>query len=143
MDDEIARLYAERGVTGVKPRFARPMIRLGRGGPMTIRQLADSMDMTHSAVSQTVAAMRHQDLVRSRPGSDARTRLVELTDRARELVPLIEAEWRATEQALAGLEDEIPYPMSQVVRDLEAALAQRSFHDRIVEHFDQERSGRA
>jgi hypothetical protein len=34
---------------------------------------------------------------------------------------------------VAELEAEIPYALSQVVRDLEAALARRSFHDRIVD----------
>lgn len=135
MDGEIATLYAERGATGVRPRFTMPLIRLGRRGPMTIRQLADSLDVTHSAMSQTVGALRREGLVTSSPGSsDARTREVVLTDRARALVPFLEAEWRATERAVAELESELPYPLSQVVRDITAALAQRSFHDRIVGH---------
>jgi DNA-binding MarR family transcriptional regulator len=138
MDGEIATLYAERGVTGVRPRFTMPLIRLGRRGPMTIRQLADSLDVTHSAMSQTVGALRREGLVTSAPGSsDARTREVALTDRARELVPFLEAEWRATEQAVAELESELPYALSQVVRDIEAALASRSFHDRIVGHLSE------
>ncbi|MFB9909464.1 MarR family winged helix-turn-helix transcriptional regulator [Allokutzneria oryzae] len=132
MDDDIAKLYAERGIDGVRPRYVMPLIRLGRAGAMTIRQLAASLDVTHSAMSQTVTALRREGLVTSRPGSDARTREVVLTERAREMVPFLEAEWRATERAVAELEEEIPYAMSQVVRDLEAALAKRSFHDRIV-----------
>jgi DNA-binding MarR family transcriptional regulator len=134
MDGEIAKLYAERGVTGVRPRFTMPLIRLAHRGPMTIRQLADSLELTHSAVSQTVSALRREGLVTSAPGSDARTREVALTDQARELVPFLEAEWRATEQAVADLEAETPYALSQVVRDLEAALARRPFYDRIVQH---------
>ena len=55
-----------------------------------------------------------------------------LTAKARGLVPFLEAEWRATERALLELEDEIPYALSQVVEDIEAALDRRSFHDRIV-----------
>jgi DNA-binding MarR family transcriptional regulator len=104
---------------------------------MTIRQLADSVGVTHSAMSQTVAAMRREGLVRTvAGGGDARTREVTPTRKGRALVPLMEAEWRATEQALAGLEAELPYPMSQVVRDVEAALERRSFHDRIAEGLD-------
>ncbi len=133
MDDDIARLYAERDVTGVRPRYAMPLIRLARRGAMTIQELAASLDVTHSAMSQTVSALRREGLVRSTPGADARTREVALTGRGRQIVPFLEAEWRATERAVAGLEAEIPYALSQVVRDLEAALARRSFHDRIVE----------
>jgi DNA-binding MarR family transcriptional regulator len=136
MDNDIARLYHERGFAGVPPRFSIVLIRLGRRGAMTIRQLAKSLDVTHSAMSQTISALRRQGLVDSAPGADARTREVRLTERARTIVPFLEAEWRATEQAVAELEAEIPYALSQVVRDMEAALARRSFHDRIVGHLD-------
>lgn len=136
MDHDIARLYGDRGVVGVRPRFAMPLIRLSHGGPMTIRQLASSLSLTHSAMSQTVSALQREGLVSSTPGTDARTREVTLTDRARAIVPFLEAEWRATEQAVAELEAEIPYPLTQVVRDLEAALARRSFHDRIVQRLE-------
>jgi DNA-binding MarR family transcriptional regulator len=134
MDDDIAELYRERGVAGVRPRFAMPLIRIGRQGAMTIQDLANELDVTHSAMSQTVSAMRSEGLVRSNPGADARTREVALTERARAVVPFLEAEWLATEQALAELETEIPYALSKVVQDLQAALGRRSFHDRIVDH---------
>ena len=134
MDGEIARLYAEREVAGIRPRHVGPLIRLGRRGPMSIRELADALAVTHSAMSQTVSALRREGLVHDVPGGDARTRRVALTERAQEVLPFLEAEWRATERAVADLEDEIPYPLSQVVRDIEAALARRSFRDRIAAH---------
>jgi DNA-binding MarR family transcriptional regulator len=133
MDADIARLYTERGITGVRPRFVAPLIRLGRRGGMTIRQLAESLEVSHSAMSQTVAALQRDGLVTTAAGADARTREVVLTDRARDLLPFLEAEWRATEQVVAELDAEIPYALSQVVRDLQAALARRSFHDRIAD----------
>ena len=133
MDADIARLYSERGITGVRPRFVAPLIRLGRRGGMTIRQLAESLGVTHSATSQTVAALQRSGLVTTTPGADARTREVVLTERARAVLPFLEAEWRATEQVVAELDAEIPYALTRVVRDLEAALARRSFHDRIAD----------
>ncbi len=134
MDDDIARLYDERDVVGVRPRLVLPLIRLGRAGAMTIQELAASLEVTHSAMSQTVAALRREGLASTAPGPDARTRQVVLTDRAKEIVPFLEAEWRATEAAIAELEAEIPYALVKAVQDLEAALARRSFHDRIVAH---------
>jgi DNA-binding MarR family transcriptional regulator len=133
LDADIARLYEGRGITGVRPRFVGPLIRLGRSGGMTIRRLAESLEVTHSAASQTVAALQRAGYVTTAPGADARTREVVLTERARALLPFLEAEWCATEQVAAELDAEIPYPLSQVVRDLEAALARRSFHDRIAD----------
>jgi DNA-binding MarR family transcriptional regulator len=133
MDAGIARLYEERGVVGIRPRHAMPLLRLGWRGAMTIRELAAALDVTHSAASQTVSALRRAGFVTSAAGADARTREVRLTERANRVLPFLAAEWRATEQALAELEAEVPYPLSQVVRDLEAALARRSFHDRILD----------
>lgn len=132
MDDEIARLYAERGVR-VRPRQTMPLIRLGRRGPMTIRELAAAVEVTHSAMSQTVTALRNDGFVTTRRGRDARTRVVELTDKARRLLPFLEAEWRATEQAAAELDAELPYAFTRVVRDMEEALRRRSFRDRIAD----------
>lgn len=137
MDAEIARLYADRDITGIRPRFTMPLIRLTHRGPMTIRELAESTGVTHSAMSQTVGALRREGLVRSVPGPDARTRKITPTAKAREIVPFLEAEWRATEAAVAELDAEIPYPMTRVVRELGAALGRRPFRDRIAAKLDE------
>lgn len=134
MDDDIASLYDEAGMPGFRTRFTGPLILLGRRGPLTIRELADAMRVTHSAMSQTVAAMRRAGLVTSVAGGDARTRRVRPTRAARRILPFLEAEWRATEQAILELEEEIPYPLSQVVRDIEAALSRRPFRERVRDH---------
>jgi DNA-binding MarR family transcriptional regulator len=103
---------------------------------MTIRQLAASVGRTHSASSQKVAAMTKAGLVETSPGPDARTRRVQVTDRARDLVGRMRAEWLATEEALAELEAETPYPLSRAVAELNAALDRRSFHQRLTDHLD-------
>jgi DNA-binding MarR family transcriptional regulator len=137
MDADIARLYAEHGVAGVRTRFTMALIRLHHLGPMTIRDLAGQIEVTHSAMSQSVTAMRQHGLVTTSPGEDGRTRVVALTERGRRLVPLLEAEWRATEAAIAELESELPYPLTQVVRDMTAALVRRPFYNRLLDHLDE------
>lgn len=132
MDADIARLYAEYQVGRLKPSWVMELLRLHAKGPMTITELASSVQRTHSAVSQKVAAMRAAGWVRTSPGPDARSKKVHLTAKATRIVGLLAAEWRATEAALAELETEIPYPLSRVVTDIEEALRRRSFHDRIV-----------
>lgn len=132
MDDEIARVYAEAGVSGVRPSWVMELLRLHADGPMTISELAESVQRTHSALSQKVAAMRAAGLVQTSTGADARTRKVSLTPKARRLTRRLAAEWRATEAAIADIEAEMPYPLSQAVADIEAALRRTSFHDRIA-----------
>src|SRR5690606_22030933 len=126
MDADIARLYREAAIDGFKPSWAMVLLRLDARGPMTITELAASVSLTHSALSQKVAAMRRAGLVETVPGADARSKRVSLTDAGRRLVPRLAAEWRATEAALAELEDEIPYPLSRVVTDIEEALRRKS-----------------
>ncbi len=133
MDQEISTIYAERGIRGVRPRFAYPLIRLAHEGSMTIRELAESLGQTHSAVSQTVTAMRAENLVVTVPGPDARTRVVDLTDRGRELIPFLEAEWRATEGAIATLDAELPFRLADYVAAMSARLAERRFAERIAD----------
>ena len=133
MDADIARLYAEAQVNGLKPSFVLELIRLHARGPLTITELAGSVQRSHSAMSQKVAAMRAAGWVRTAAGADARSKTVTLTAKARRIVPRLAAEWRATEAAVADLEAEVPYPLGRVVADLEAALRRKSFHDRIAE----------
>jgi DNA-binding MarR family transcriptional regulator len=133
MDADIAQIYAEARIDGLKPSFVMELIRLHIHGPMTISELAESVARTHSAMSQKVAAMRAAGLVRTTAGADARSKNVTLTAKARRVVDRLAAEWRATEAAIAEIEAEIPYPLSQVVTDIENALRRKSFHDRIAE----------
>lgn len=134
LDRDIASLYVEAGLDGIRTRFTGPLIQLVRAESLTIQQLAEAMEVTHSAMSQTVAAMRKVGLVEGAEADDARTRRVRLTDRGRQVAPFFAAEWRATEAALIELEQEIPYPLTQVVRDIEQALARRPFRQRLRDH---------
>jgi DNA-binding MarR family transcriptional regulator len=136
MDADIGRLYAEAEVRGLKPSFVMELLRLRARGPMTIAELAESVQRSHSALSQKVAAMRAAGLVETTQGADARSKTVTLTPKAEQIASRLAAEWRATEAAIARLEEEIPYPLSRVVTDLEAALAERSFHDRIRDELE-------
>ncbi|MFI6909823.1 MarR family winged helix-turn-helix transcriptional regulator [Nonomuraea sp. NPDC050394] len=133
MDEDIARLYTEARIDGLKPSYVMELIKLHLRGPMSIKELAEAVQRTHSALSQKVAAMRRAGLVETVTGADARSKQVMLTERATGMIDRLMAEWRATESALAELESEIPYPLGQVVLDVERALERRSFHDRIAE----------
>lgn len=133
MDADIARIYAESDLGSVKTSWTMELVRLHARGPLTITELAESVQRTHSAMSQKVAAMRAAGLVRTLPGPDARSKRIALTPRARRIVGRLAAEWRATEDAAEEIEAEIPYPLSRAAADIEEALRRRSFHDRILD----------
>ncbi|MEV4754922.1 MarR family transcriptional regulator [Micromonospora sp. NPDC049559] len=132
MDADIVALYADAGVTGLRARFVGPLIQLGRRESMTIQELATAIEVTHSAMSQTVAAMRTAGFVESvADAADARARRIRLSARGREVLPLLEAEWRATEATVREIEAEIPYPLSRVVEEISVVLARRPFRQRL------------
>ncbi len=135
MDTEIEQIYLDAGHEGISARHVLPLVRLAHTGPLTIRGLAAECEVTHSAMSQTVAVMARHDLVERVPDpDDGRAQRVRLTARGREVATLGAAEWRATEAAVAELEAETDYPLSRVVHDLEEALARRAFADRVRAH---------
>jgi DNA-binding MarR family transcriptional regulator len=140
MDAELEQIYLEAGFRGVRARFILPLVRLSRLGPASIKALAAECGVTHSGMSQTVAAMRSAGLVETVPDpADGRGKLVSLTPAAEPVVALGEAEWAATEAAVAELEAESAHALSAVVADLEARLAQRSFGERVRAHLDDAR----
>src|SRR6266568_873445 len=106
MGADIARIYAEERIDGLKPNYVLELLRLHANGPMTITELAESVGRTHSALSQKVAAMRKAGWVQTVAGDDARSKKVTLTDKSRGIIGRLAAEWRATEAASAEIEAE-------------------------------------
>jgi DNA-binding MarR family transcriptional regulator len=130
MDRDIQQIYDEARLD-VHPGYVLELLRLDTGGPMTITELAASIERTHSAMSQKVAAMQRAGLVRTAAGPDGRSKHVLLTRKAKRVVGRLAAEWRATQAAIAEIESEIGYPLDKVVSDVELALERRSFYDRL------------
>lgn len=131
MDDAIADVYVRHGLPEYRPRFSPVVRTLVADGPMSIRDLARAVGVTHSAASQTVVQMRRSGFVSLEPGADARHRIVHLTDKARAALPLIEAEWEATGRAMRELDDELPVPLQQMLERTLEALERRSFPERM------------
>jgi DNA-binding MarR family transcriptional regulator len=133
LDDELARLYAENGIDGLKTSWVMELLRLHYSGPMTITELAESVQRTHSAMSQKVTAMREAGWVQTTTGADARSKKVELTAKATQIIALLDAEWRATEAAIRDIEAELPFSLADYIAAVDQARRRKSFHDRIME----------
>jgi DNA-binding MarR family transcriptional regulator len=141
MDDGIAAVYDRLGIEGVRPRFSMALMFLddgGGSGGMSIRELADRCGVTHSAMSQSVAAMRDAELVESEPGTDARSRVITLTARGHEVAAVFWREWYATESAVREVAEEAGVDLEQVAAGMDAALDRESFTDRVLRHLQAE-----
>jgi DNA-binding MarR family transcriptional regulator len=133
LDAEVAQVYVDLGLTDYRPRFSPVVRALVELGPLSIRDVARAIGVTHSAASQTVAQMNRAGLVTLEPGADARQRIVHLTDRTRSLLPVINAEWAATGAAAEGLDAELPVPLHEMLAAILAAVRRRPMHERIVD----------
>jgi DNA-binding MarR family transcriptional regulator len=133
LDGDVATVYADLGVEDYRPRFSPFVQTLVAAGPSSIRDLARTVGVTHSAASQTVAMMRRCGLVALEPGTDARQRVVRLTERARSLLPVIEAEWAATVAAVRELEAGLPAPLGEILDAILQAVRRRPMRQRIAD----------
>lgn len=134
LDGDVAKVYVELGLPEYRPRFSPAIRALVAEGPLSIRDLATAVGVTHSAASQTVAQLAKAGLVTLEPGADARQRIVHLTDKARDLLPTIESEWQATTAAMAELDTELSTPLAVILAELNEALTRRTFRARIAGH---------
>lgn len=139
MDDGIADAYTALGIEGVPTRFSAALMFL-EDGATSIRDLAERCGVTHSAMSQSVAAMRKKGLVDSEPGEDARSRIVSLTARGREVAPQLWKEWYATEDAVHEVASEAGFSLDELVAAMNAALDREPFRDRLLRHMGEQRS---
>lgn len=130
LDGAVEASYVEDGLD-YRPRYT-PIVRaLMRNGPATIRDLAAQTPVSHSAISQTIAQMVDRGLVTLTPGSDARERIVSLSETAQVMLPQLERRWAATEAAARSLDTDLGLPLADVVAQALAALERQSFTDRI------------
>ncbi|XVS60637.1 MarR family winged helix-turn-helix transcriptional regulator [Actinosynnema sp. CA-299493] len=131
LEGDVGRVYTDLGLPGFRPRYTPVIHLVHTRGPLSIRDLADTIGITHSAVSQTVNQMRRDGLVDLKPGDDARRRIVHLTDQARAILPTLDAEWTATTAAAHDLDADLPYPLTALVDATLRALRDKPMRDRI------------
>lgn len=133
LDGDVAAVYEEQGMAEYRPRFSPVVRALVAQGPLSVRDLAEAIGVTHSAASQTAAQMARAGLVTHTPDPlDARRRLVGLTAEARSLLPRIEAEWEATAAAMAELDAELSMPLGELLAEVAQAVGRRPFRERVA-----------
>lgn len=114
-----------------RPRYTPVLRTLMAQGPCRIKDLASACGLSHSALSQTVAAMVRDGWLHASSGDDGRERILQLSPRAQRAIPALQAQWQATAVAARSLDTDLGQPLEQVLRDALAALAQRPFAQRL------------
>jgi DNA-binding MarR family transcriptional regulator len=133
MTADVDRVYTDAKMDEFEDRFTMELVRLHTRGPMTISELAESVERALFTVTRKVGDMEAAGLVTTTPSADGRDKVVAVTTKTMRLVDRLMAEWEATEAAIAEVEAETPYPLSRAFADLEKALERKSFYDRVRE----------
>lgn len=109
-----------------------PVLRALAAGAHTISDITAATYLTQGAVSQTVALMIKDGLLTRRPVSeDARKTGIRLTAAGQELLARLQPRWASTFAAISALEEEIGYPLRNVLGAVATALEQQDFASRI------------
>jgi MarR family transcriptional regulator, organic hydroperoxide resistance regulator len=109
-----------------------PILRALGDGPLTVNELQSRAAVTQGAVSQTIALMEADGLVTRKKGEDARSRIVDLTQKGRILHTRLSAHWAARFEAIDELETEIGASLRATLTDAIEALHAEDFATRIA-----------
>jgi len=132
IDRDANRVYAQLGVT-FEQRWMGVLDLLARQGPMSVKDLARDLKISHPSVSQTRGSLLAAGLVAERlDPRDGRRRALYLTPGGQALVETLLPVWAALDQVGRALNAEAGDAVS-VLTDLEAALDRRSIQDRVAE----------
>ncbi len=130
LDGDLELLYREQHAF-YAPRYTPVMKALVASEGLTIKDVAASSSISHSAASQTIAKMTKLGLVELDVEGDRRCRRVRLSAEGRALLPWLEERWLATQRAADELDQELAFPLSQLLAEAISRLAARPFRDRI------------
>ena len=103
---------AARKITRAFDRHLRPhgvritqftvLVMLMLAGPLTIGELAHKLSIERTTLSRNLALMEAAAWITTRPGDDARSRLVSVTGKGRAAVAASIAAWRRAQAAVAA-----------------------------------------
>lgn len=101
-------------------------------GPVSVADLVRALDRSHQLIQQKIPKLLALDLVSRRPDpNDLRINLIEITDRGREQLALLDGLTPEFERAYAEMEEEAGPVFDAVARAIRSLKA-RSLNDRIV-----------
>jgi DNA-binding MarR family transcriptional regulator len=130
LDGAVEQSYRDAGLD-YRPRYTPIFRALIVAGPATLRALAESTGVTHSAIGQTVNRMAKHGLVTLAVGDDARERIVALTPHAERIRPQLEQFWAATEAAARTLDHELGVSLPGLLIQTLALLDETPFPERL------------
>lgn len=130
IDEDAGRIYAELGID-FQQRWVGILEQLHERGAQSVGELAASLGIRHSSVSQTRRSLEEAGLVESQVDpQDGRSRLLRLSAGGKELVRRLQPLWKILNAASLELDAEADHVIAALDR-LDRALARLSLYDRV------------
>ena len=108
---------------------------LSRKKEISIKEISDSLNVSHSAISQLINNLQQKGLIKSVVSKkDARHKAVTFTAKGDKLVQKIQPVWNALEKAMNELAESSGSSSKKILKALtgiESGLKQKSFFDRV------------
>ena len=108
---------------------------LSRKKEISIKEISDSLNVSHSAISQLINNLQQKGLIKSVVSKkDARHKAVTFTTKGDKLVQKIQPVWDALEKAMNELAESSGSSGKKILKALtgiESGLKQKSFFDRV------------
>lgn len=132
IDRDASSTYSLMGVE-FEQRWFGLLDQLIINGPMSVREIAESLGITHVSVSQSRQSLEKAGYVTSRTDrTDGRRKEIHLTPRGHEFAEKLHPLWQALVKVAIDLNDEAN-DLIEAIDKVELALQRKSIHDRVQE----------
>ena len=130
IDEDAGRIYVDLGID-FQQRWVGILEQLHDRGAQPVGELAASLGIRHSSVSQTRRSLEEAGLVESEVDpQDGRSRLLRLSGRGKELVRRLQPLWKILNATSLELDQEADHVIAALDR-LDRALERLSLYDRV------------
>jgi DNA-binding MarR family transcriptional regulator len=134
IDEDAARIYVDLGID-FQQRWVGILEQLHDRGAQPVGELAASLGIRHSSVSQTRRSLEEAGLVESQVDpQDGRSRLLRLSGSGKELVRRLQPLWKILNATSRELDAEADHVIAALDR-LDRALERLSLYDRVRQKF--------
>jgi DNA-binding MarR family transcriptional regulator len=134
IDEDARVIYAELNIS-FQQRWVGLLEELAKRGPRSVGELAETLGIRHSSVSQTRRSLEEEGLIEAVDDpNDARSRKLQLSAAGKKLVQKLEYVWEVLNNAAVELDREAGHVVAALDR-LDAALGRKSLYDRVHEKF--------
>lgn len=130
---EVNKVYEQEGIPFDASWFPVFYL-LSKQQPMPMIDIADQLEISHSAVSQMVTNLRNKGLLKTTPcKEDGRRQLVAFTKKGTELLHQVQPIWQAISMAMEVLvsENKQSQQMLAAITQVEQAIQQKPLSERV------------